>query len=89
MTKQERAYKLSDDIANSKEYSTDVSLILDYADEIRREQRNLFRDVLQTCLDSMRERAKVVASLGGIATRKWDDEERMMEAAITGNEVLE
>jgi hypothetical protein len=63
-----------------------AALIQARDERIRSEQRNLFRDVLKTCLDAIRERARVVASLGGITTKKWDDEERMLEAAILGTE---
>jgi len=84
MTNEERATGLALAISKVETIIPQIKLILAYADEIRREQRNLFRDVLKTCLRAMKERRLYGSEWEHEYGSLWDCEDRMIEAAIVG-----
>jgi len=88
MTNEERAEELFNNILSFYWHDTPneegIKIILAYADEIRREQRNLFRDVLKTCLRAMKERRLYGSEWEHEYGSLWDCEDRMIEAAIVG-----
>ena len=53
----------------------------------RREQKELFRDVLKECLECMTERRGYANAWEYKYGERWDKEDAMMKAAIMGTEV--
>jgi len=88
----ERAEKLFDDLESASacaEWQKRMMEISEsFADEIRREQRNLFREVLETLQEAMIERRLYCDAWEWKYRERWDHEDALISAAIIGKEVV-